>query len=247
MSTSSSKLANDWLVGAAVLVSAFGLLATDRVEARQKEDRSGICAYLFGARTGETGDGSIFQVDYGYAPLTSGPRAAQVGDMLTIVLAERTQASKSNAAKDRSHRQCQLDSAGDWPGQLLRPHRCVRERQQRLRRQGRGHASNQLNGEITVTIAEVYPNGTMLVRGEKMLRLNRGDENIRISGIVRDADIGADNRVSSTRVANAKITYTGKGEIARASRQGWLQRFFTMLSPSRICSCAHFWSFSPPS
>jgi flagellar L-ring protein precursor FlgH len=80
-------------------------------------------------------------------------------------------------------------------------------------------------------VAEVYPNGTMLVRGEKLLTLNRGDENIRISGIVRDADITADNRVSSTRVANARITYAGKGEIARASRQGWLQRFFTMLSP----------------
>jgi flagellar L-ring protein precursor FlgH len=69
------------------------------------------------------------------------------------------------------------------------------------------------------------------VRGEKLLTLNRGDENIRISGIVREADIGPDNRVLSTRVADARITYTGKGEIARASRQGWLQRFFSMLSP----------------
>ena len=98
---------------------------------------------------------------------------------------------------------------------------------------GKGEAtqSNQLNGEISVTVAEVYPNGTLLVRGEKLLTLNRGDEHIRISGIVRDADISADNRVPSTRVANAKITYSGNGEIARASRQGWLQRFFTMLSP----------------
>ena len=61
-----------------------------------------------------------------------------------------------------------------------------------------------------MTIAAVYPNGTMLVRGEKQLRLNRGDEFIRLSGIVRQVDIGADNRVASTRVADAQITYTGK-------------------------------------
>ena len=71
----------------------------------------------------------------------------------------------------------------------------------------------------------------MLVRGEKALTLNRGDEFVQISGLVRPADITPDNRVLSTRVADAKITYTGKGEIARASRQGWLQRFFSMISP----------------
>jgi flagellar L-ring protein precursor FlgH len=71
----------------------------------------------------------------------------------------------------------------------------------------------------------------MLVRGDKLIKLNRGDEFVRISGIVRQADVNADNRVPSTRVADADITYSGKGEIARGSRQGWLQRFFTMISP----------------
>jgi flagellar L-ring protein precursor FlgH len=80
-------------------------------------------------------------------------------------------------------------------------------------------------------VAEVYPNGTMLVRGEKTIRLNRGDEFVRVAGIVRQSDVTADNRIPSTRVADASITYTGKGEIARASRQGWLQRFFSVVSP----------------
>jgi flagellar L-ring protein precursor FlgH len=71
----------------------------------------------------------------------------------------------------------------------------------------------------------------MLIRGEKALTLNRGDEHVQLSGIVRAADIGPDNRISSTRIADARISYTGKGEIARASRQGWLQRFFSMVSP----------------
>jgi flagellar L-ring protein precursor FlgH len=97
--------------------------------------------------------------------------------------------------------------------------------------EGEAAQSNRLNGEISVTVAEVYPNGTMLVKGQKLVNINRGDEFIQISGLVRSADIGPDNRVPSTRVADARISYSGKGEIAVASRQGWLQRFFTALSP----------------
>ena len=82
-----------------------------------------------------------------------------------------------------------------------------------------------------MTVAQVFPNGTMLVRGEKLLTLNRGDERVQISGLVRAMDITPDNRVLSTRVANANIRYVGKGEIARASQQGWLQRFFAIISP----------------
>jgi flagellar L-ring protein precursor FlgH len=69
------------------------------------------------------------------------------------------------------------------------------------------------------------------VKGEKFLKLNRGDERIELTGLVRIADISPDNRVLSTRVANARIAYTGKGEIARGSKQGWLQAFFSKISP----------------
>ncbi len=98
---------------------------------------------------------------------------------------------------------------------------------------GKGEAeqSNALSGELSVTVIAVRSNGTMLVRGEKALTLNRGDEHVQLSGIVRASDIGPDNRIASTRLADARISYTGKGEIARASRQGWLQRFFSMVSP----------------
>jgi flagellar L-ring protein precursor FlgH len=98
---------------------------------------------------------------------------------------------------------------------------------------GKGNASqaNALSGEVSVTVAAVYPNGNMLVRGQKLMTLNRGDESVEFSGLVRVADIGNDNRIASTRVADARIAYTGKGEIARASKQGWLQRFFSKVSP----------------
>jgi flagellar L-ring protein precursor FlgH len=71
----------------------------------------------------------------------------------------------------------------------------------------------------------------MLVQGQKRVTLNRGDEFVRIRGLVRMADVDRDNRVASTRVADAEISYTGKGDVARAGRQGWLSRFFQVVSP----------------
>jgi flagellar L-ring protein precursor FlgH len=98
---------------------------------------------------------------------------------------------------------------------------------------GKGDAaqSNALTGEIAVVVVGVRPNGVLEVKGDKLFRLNRGDERIELTGLVRPSDIGADNRVFSPRLADARISYVGKGEIARASQQGWLQRFFARISP----------------
>jgi len=232
MSTSSFNLRNDWAAGIAVLAAAAVLaFSGDRAEARKSKVDPEYAPTYSQPLAPRPANGAIFQVNDGYAPLTSGARASRVGDMLTIVLAERTQASKSNAAKTNRSGDISLTPPTTGPLDLFKPTDIGASGSNTFNGKGEATQSNQLNGEITVTIAEIYPNGTMLVKGEKLLTLNRGDENIRISGIVRDADITADNRVSSTRVANARITYAGKGEIARASRQGWLQRFFTMISP----------------
>ena len=176
-------------------------------------------------------NGSIFQIASGYSALTSGARAATVGDIITITLVERTQATKSNSADTTRDGSISLTPPATGPFSLFKPTDIGAGGGNNFKGQGAASQSNALSGEITVTIAQVFPNGTMLVRGEKALTLNRGDEFIQISGLVRQADISPDNRVLSTRVADAKIIYTGKGEIARASRQGWLQRFFTMISP----------------
>jgi flagellar L-ring protein precursor FlgH len=176
-------------------------------------------------------NGSIFQAAAGYTPLTSGSRASMVGDVITITLVERTQASKSNSADTSRSGSIGLTPPTTGPASFFSPSDIAASGANSFTGKGAATQSNALTGEVTVTIAQVYPNGTMLVKGQKALTLNRGDEFIQISGIVRQADISPDNRIPSTRVADAKITYSGKGEIARASRQGWLQRFFTMISP----------------
>ena len=176
-------------------------------------------------------NGSIFQASDGYAALYEGWRARRVGDPLTIVLVERTAASKSSGSK--------LDSKGSFgvtppttgPLKLFNSTDIGASGTRGFDGSGQADQANSLSGEVSVTVAEVYPNGTMLVQGQKRVTLNRGDEFLQIKGIVRTADIGADNRILSTRVADAQIAYTGKGDVARAGRQGWLSRFFSVVSP----------------
>ncbi|WP_210357529.1 flagellar basal body L-ring protein FlgH [Sphingomonas beigongshangi] len=176
-------------------------------------------------------NGAIFQAGDGYAALYEGWRARKVGDPLTIVLVERTAASKSASSK--------LDSSGSGSItppttgllNLFKNSDASASGARSFDGKGAADQANSLSGEISVTVSQVYPNGTMMVQGQKRVTLNRGDEYVRIKGLVRIADIDADNRVLSTRVADAQIAYTGKGDVARASRQGWLSRFFSVISP----------------
>jgi len=196
------------------------------VEARQKPDFSPTLSVPVPA---PVPNGAIFQGSF--TPLTSGFRASRPGDLVTIDLVERTIAQKSTSAKTGRDGSIGLTPPTTGPLSFFSSSDVKAGGSQSFNGEGSAAQSNQLSGQLSVTIAEVYPNGTMLVRGEKLLTLNRGDERVQFSGIVRAADIGPDNRVPSTRVADARIFYTGKGEIARASRQGWLQRFFSLISP----------------
>lgn len=176
-------------------------------------------------------NGSIFQPTDGYAALYEGQRAHRIGDPLTIILVENTSASKSSSSKLDSSGSFGLTPPSTGPLSLFKPSDASASGTRGFNGKGTADQSNSLTGSISVTVAAIYPNGTMLVQGQKRVTLNRGDELVQIKGIVRSADITADNSVPSTRVADARIAYTGKGDVARASRQGWLSRFFQILSP----------------
>ncbi|PZU11550.1 flagellar basal body L-ring protein FlgH [Sphingomonas sp.] len=218
-------------IAAGTIILAVPAPAHAGLFGKKKDQVSAFAPTYAPAVSAPVADGAIFHAANGYAPLTSGMRAAQVGDVVTITLVEKTQALKSTSASTDRSGSISLTPPVTGPFDLIKGTDVGASGGSKFDGKGNAAQSNQLSGEISVTIAQVYPNGTMLVRGEKQLTLNRGDETIRISGIIRPADIGLDNRVLSTRVADARITYTGKGEIARASRQGWLNKFFSMLSP----------------
>lgn len=173
-------------------------------------------------------DGAIFRINEGYAPLYYGNRASQVGDLVTVILVERTQTSKSTAGStDREGniglslpRFVGIDDAdlnasggGSFNGS------------------GNASQASSIRADLTVTIAEVRPNGTALIRGEKLMELSQGEEWVQLAGIIRLADIDQDNRILSIRVADARFSYSGAGSVQRASREGWLSRFFGAVSP----------------
>jgi len=184
-------------------------------------------------------DGSIYQAARDVR-LFEDVKARRIGDILTVVLREKTSASKSaktSADKDQDVTIASPIFFGatpqfNLPGliPLDKNHNNTLAQSLSAKRAFKGEGdssqSNSLNGEITVTIADVLPNGNLVVRGEKWLTLNQGEEFIQISGIVRPQDVGTDNRVLSTLLGDARITYSGKGFLHDSNSMGWLARFF---------------------
>jgi flagellar L-ring protein precursor FlgH len=173
-------------------------------------------------------DGSLYQDAYGLN-LFDDRKAHFVGDVITVTLSERTVSKKSSGVTTAKTGGVNIN-AGPLLGvnPTIKGNELTTSLTQNRTFDGGADAdqSNSLQGNITVTVAEILPNGNLIVRGEKWITLNRGDEFIRISGMVRPDDIAPDNTVVSTRLANAKISYSGTGALADSSSMGWLSRFF---------------------
>lgn len=172
-----------------------------------------------------TSGGGLFRSGYG-GSLVSDRRAVRVGDILTVVLDESTQSSKSAGTSFGKE-----SSVGvGIPTVLGKTYPDV-ETSAGAERDFNGSAKssqqNTLRGSIAVTVHRVLPNGTLLIKGEKTLRLNQGDEFVRLAGLVRVDDINRYNQISSQSVANAKISYAGRGVLNDSNSAGWLTRFFT--------------------
>lgn len=172
--------------------------------------------------------GAIFRAGYGMS-MYENITARQVGDILTVTLDESTNASKSASTSTSKGSAIEVPAPTIFGSPVLHNGVNILNNSLAMDREfagaGDSTQSNSLSGSITVTVAEVLANGNLVVRGEKMLSLNQGNEYIRFSGIVRPADINSNNLVSSTRVANARIIYGGDGALAEANTKGWFDRF----------------------
>lgn len=168
-------------------------------------------------------DGGIYKAGMGDI-FFGDKKARQIGDILTVNLSENTSSSKSNASN------ISKSSSADFTnptilGVPIGLDTSLPSSSTDFSGSADANQSNSLSGSITVTVYDIYPNGLLAVRGEKWITLNRGQEYIRLAGIVREADITAENTVDSTRLADARIAYSGTGELASGSEQGWLTRF----------------------
>jgi flagellar L-ring protein precursor FlgH len=180
-------------------------------------------------------DGAIYQAGQEMA-LFADLKARRVGDVLTIVLNESTNASK-NAATTTSKTSAVTDTGPAIFGKSITTKGIpildtTLSGSHTFDGEGTSSQGNSLVGSLTVTVLQVEANGNLVVQGDKSLKLNQGDEFIHISGVIRPADIATNNTVTSDKIADAHISYSGKGVIDNANRMGWLTRFFnSVFSP----------------
>lgn len=189
-----------------------------------------------------------------YRPLFEDPRARNVGDIVTVVLNERTTANRSSnasATKDSSigveadlsplANLGNIDKGGSIGRNLGKLGKGVNALGQSVNGisasntvefEGAGAASaqNAFVGTITSTVIQVLPNGNLVIAGEKQLAVSAEEEVIRISGVVNPIDL-VGNQVTSTRVADLRLEYRGKGFGDDTQRPGWLTGVWMKITP----------------
>lgn len=180
-------------------------------------------------------NGSIYQpTAYGNYPLFEDRRPRNVGDIVTIVIQERTNAQKRVATSTERGSGATLG----WgavptilPGNVSPNQDFNITGSNNMEGEGETRADNLFTGTLTTTVVGVLPNGNLQIAGDKQIAINRGSEYLRFSGVVDPRSISGSNTVPSTQVADAKIEFRSKGVMDEVQTMGWLQRFFLNVSP----------------
>ncbi len=174
-------------------------------------------------------NGAIFHAGYDTG-LFQNPTAHNVGDIVTILLQESTTAQKSSqtdtakATKDSLSAPSLLGLPMSINGHAFLSGSINNANS--FSGAGDSKQSDSLVGAITVTVVRRLPNGNLVVRGQKLVQINTGEEYVRLQGIIRPVDISPDNTISSQEVADAQIAYGQTGALADANQPGLLSRFF---------------------
>jgi flagellar L-ring protein precursor FlgH len=178
-------------------------------------------------------EGSIYATGFAGGLIFEDRRARNVGDTVTIVIAEKTNASKkSNTNTGRaSNNNFAVNALQGLPGKSFLNSTLGATSDFSFDGKGESASNNDFTGTITVTVTDVMPNGNLLVSGEKQVGINQGSEYIRLSGIVNPIHLTAVNTVQSTQLADARIEYRGSGAVAENQQTGWLSRFFLNVLP----------------
>jgi flagellar L-ring protein FlgH len=172
--------------------------------------------------------GAIFALGHD-VPLFENTVAHRIGDTVTIRLVESTNASKSSSTATKKSSTVDIAVPTGIGNQITlqgAPLGLGLDNSSAFGGTGTSAQSNKLDGQITVTVAKRLANGNLVVRGQKWLTLNQGSEYVRVQGIIRPVDIDPDNSLPSYKVADAVISYGGKGSLADANSPGLLARFF---------------------
>jgi flagellar L-ring protein precursor FlgH len=160
----------------------------------------------------------------GWSALSSDRKASDRGDLLTVVIFQSVEAA--NSAQNSSSKDTQV--GGSLSGGSFSEEGSL-ELGGSYRGRGEVRRSERLVAQITVAVEDVLPNGDLLVAGEQTMRINGETTNVGIRGRVRPHDVDSDNRVLSSRIANAQIRYDGRGFVSRSAKPGVINRIFSFL------------------
>jgi len=174
--------------------------------------------------------GSLFRPNY-VNNIYSDSKAHRVGDIISVILNESTQAQKNAKTEMKKENSAKLDpiiGLGGFPVNFKNDAIQFGYNQESdFKGDSKSNQGNSLNGNISVHVLRVLPNGNLMIRGDKWMRLNYGDEYIGLPGIIRAQDISSGNTIISSKIANARIQYAGTGTFADVQEQGWLSKFFS--------------------
>ncbi len=155
--------------------------------------------------------------------LFSDRRAYQVGDVVTILIVEHAVGSHEAGTETESQNDLGLSAVGT--GDLNTINSGV-DGQWKNKHEGTGETrrSGTLTGTISARIVEITETGNLVVEGSRMVVINGEKQETKLHGVVRPEDISGQNMVYSYNVADAEISYTGKGEVNSASKPGIFTR-----------------------
>jgi len=188
-------------------------------------------------------EGAIFDANAHSNMLVSDFRARNIGDVLTILIEENLKASKDVKTKTDRKSDYNLGLTGILGLQFeesMQPHfdgtvnatKAIGGNVQD-KFSGSGATSNgtMLAGTVSARVVQVLPGGNLLIEGSRELNVNNETQYIILTGIVRPKDISRDNTVSSTKIADARLSYTGAGQLSEKQHEGWMQRILGIVAP----------------
>jgi len=163
-------------------------------------------------------------------------RAHAVGDIITIIISENSNASRGGKADNSKSTDTNVDMEVGIFGRILgffgigTPAKVTADSTNSDTFQAKGSISNtnNVNARMTAQVTEVKPNGNFLIAGTQSIQQNGEEQKITISGIVRAEDISTNNTVLSSSIGDAKIQIDGKGPIANKQKQGIISQFFNI-------------------
>jgi len=170
--------------------------------------------------------------------LLSDPKAARVGDLVTVLVSENAKATRSLGSKQskKSSRKTGLTAKIAYGAALankdVNPTGDISmSNSKNFDGSGSTNNSDTLTASVTSVVTYVYPNGNMRISGKRLLTVNHEPQEITFSGIIRPIDISATNTIQSAKVAQAKISYGGTGALATVAHEGWLSQTLDMVWP----------------